>query len=247
VTLLFADPRDERHPALREVAEPEFAAEFQAWPGVAVGAGPTLHGLLDAHGSWGRPLLAVLDAPSPEDDAGVLRRIAFGRAGEVVLISGPAADPARYRRVLQDAGFGYTVDLRLADARRDLLYLAFGTNSPAGLARMKDAMWSVEPVAGVGYRDPRDPARETVPVEPEPRLAPLRRLVMEHLRDRPKPRATVDELQRFALLDTIYKPAPTLRVVQALVRDRLLTRRDAGTLRLTSEVQLADFEQPSLF
>ena len=39
------------------------------------------------------------------------------------------------------------------------LWLLFGTSSLLGVEKMKDAMWAVDPVYGVRYRDPRDPAQ----------------------------------------------------------------------------------------
>jgi hypothetical protein len=42
------------------------------------------------------------------------------------------------------------------------LYLIDGTRNRRGLEKMKEAMWKVDPVQGVHYRDPRNPNQGTL-------------------------------------------------------------------------------------
>lgn len=127
---------------------------------------------------------------------------------------------SQYRRVLREAGFSYVLDFELADERSNLLYLVFGTNSDKGVEKMKDAIWSVDPYQGLGYRDPRDPYQETLPIQPQPQIGPLCRLINEHLQSLPGCAATLDDLRRFVLLDTIFRPGQTSKAVQRLMTER---------------------------
>ncbi|MFF0318932.1 three-Cys-motif partner protein TcmP [Micromonospora sp. NPDC005252] len=145
---------------------------------------------------------------------------------------------SQYRRVLNEAGYQYILDFELADERKNLLYLVYGTNSEKGVEKMKDAIWRADPYQGIGYRDPRDPNQETLPIQPTPQLGPLRRLLLEHLANLPGQNATLDELRRFTLLDTIFRPGQTLNAVRMLAAERSVSigpeaRRVVGSSRIT--------------
>lgn len=144
----------------------------------------------------------------------------------------------QYRRVLNEAGFRYTLDFQLADERNNLLYLVYGTNVEKGVEKMKDAIWAVDPYHGVGYRDPRDPVQETLEIQPTPQTGALLRLLAEHLSRVPGGSATVDELRRFVLLETIYKQTQTLAAVRRLLDRKVLRRSGLGRLDGTSVVVL---------
>ncbi|WP_200216799.1 three-Cys-motif partner protein TcmP [Micromonospora coerulea] len=135
---------------------------------------------------------------------------------------------AQYRRVLNEAGFKYVLDFELADERKNLLYLVFGTNSDRGFEKMKDAIWRVDPYQGIGYRDPRDPNQETLPIRPEPQLGPLRRLILEYLTIIPGRATTLDELRRFTLHRTIFRPGQTLNAVRLLIDEGSVVAEPAG-------------------
>jgi hypothetical protein len=137
------------------------------------------------------------------------------------------------------------LDFELADEKSNLLYLVFGTNSERGVQKMKAAMWGVDPYHGVGYRDPRDPARETLAIEPTPQTAALRRLLLERLDAMPGRVASTDQLRRFVLLETIYRPEQTLKAVQRLMGDGVVEQRDRA--RLTGDSVVALSSQDSLF
>ena len=66
----------------------------------------------------------------------------------------------RYRDTVHAAGFPYVLHFELVDKRGESLFLVFGTTHSKGLTKMKKAMWEVDDVAGIGYRDPRDPVNK---------------------------------------------------------------------------------------
>lgn len=99
--------------------------------------------------------------------------------------------------------------------RGDSYFLFFGTNSPKGLERMKDAMWKLDPVAGQRFRDSTT-VDDPVLFEPEPNLAPL----LATLRERFKQRVfTIEEAEDFTLFKTAFRhnahlKGPTLRAAE---------------------------------
>ncbi|MDG4764508.1 three-Cys-motif partner protein TcmP [Solwaraspora sp. WMMD406] len=112
---------------------------------------------------------------------------------------------AKYRSVLQEVGFPFVLTFELVNTRGHSLFLIFGTTHVRGLQKMKEAMWEVDPVHGVQYRDPADPDQQLLDIELEPVTAPLRRELLEHLRGEPEQTASVSDLRRFALYRTVYK------------------------------------------
>lgn len=102
---------------------------------------------------------------------------------------------------------------------------------------MKEAMWEVDDVAGVGYRDPRDPDQQTLEIEVEPQTGPLRRLLRDHLAALPGQQATVYQLRDFALFGTIYKESQVRPVIEdMLAKGQALAA--GGSLSLSSVVRL---------
>jgi hypothetical protein len=72
----------------------------------------------------------------------------------------------------------YTLTLEMVDESNHALFLIFGTSNDTGLAKMKEAMWTVDPETGVRYRDPRD-VNQTLPnLEFEPDTTLLGRMLM---------------------------------------------------------------------
>lgn len=132
----------------------------------------------------------------------------------------------RYRRTVQAAGFPHVLDFELIDDRGQSLFLVFGTSHPKGLTKMKEAMWEVDSVSGVGYRDPRDPGQETLAIEVEPQTAALERLLTEHLASLPGRRAAIHDLRRFALLETVFKQSQAMTAVRQLVSRGRVLRAD---------------------
>jgi three-Cys-motif partner protein len=74
-------------------------------------------------------------------------------------------------------------------------YLFFGTNDRTGLARMKTAMWKLDPVSGVSFVDSTRPD-QVVMFKTQPDLAPLLAALKEHFGDRV---FTIEEAEEFTL------------------------------------------------
>ncbi|HCB03181.1 MAG TPA: three-Cys-motif partner protein TcmP [Nocardioides sp.] len=148
----------------------------------------------------------------------------FGDQGWRRVAEQPSAEKERwllqrYRSTIRNAGFTHVLDFELVDHTGQSLYLIFGTSHERGLQKMKEAMWEVDPVGGVGYRDPRDPGQQTLEIELEPQTAPLRRLIRAHLETQPEHSATIIALRKFALYQTIYKESQVLPVVRDMLAD----------------------------
>ncbi|NDL57040.1 three-Cys-motif partner protein TcmP [Phytoactinopolyspora mesophila] len=146
----------------------------------------------------------------------------------------------KYRTVLQDAGFSYVLTFELVNTRGLSLFLVFGTTHVRGLQKMKEAMWEVDPISGVQYRDPADPDQELLDIKLEPLTEPLRRELLQYLRNQPKEHAaSVSDLRRFALYRTVYKESQVKPELDILV-DKKLALADGtdGRVRLGGSVRL---------
>lgn len=107
-----------------------------------------------------------------------------------------------YRQRLKEAGFAYRLAFELVDEQGHGFFLIHGTSSDRGLEKMKEAMWKVDPVRGIQFRDPRDPNQTRFDIgASSPDLRGLENLLAEKMSDRP---ATVDDLRRWALVDTVF-------------------------------------------
>ena len=113
---------------------------------------------------------------------------------------------------------------------------------------MKDAMWRVDPVYGVRYRDPHNPDQAMLDIELEPDSAPLLTMLTGRLSVRPR---TLDELRDYALTETVYRPQQVRPLVQQQLTDQRYSRQERGHLRADSVISLAGTgpppEQGSLF
>lgn len=127
----------------------------------------------------------------------------------------------QYRATLRQAGFTHTLYFEMVDEGNRKLYLIFGTQHELGLEKMKDAMWKVDPSYGVRYRDPRDTQQQMLDLVFEPDTAPLRRILHDFISETPDGR-TIPELKRYALLETVYRPAQVINAVRQL--------REAGSV-----------------
>lgn len=147
---------------------------------------------------------------------------------------------AKYRQVLLEVGFPYVLTFELVNTHGHSLFLIFGTTHVRGLQKMKEAMWEVDPIWGVQYRDPADPNQQLLDIEPEPATEPLRRELAHYLGDRPEQIATVSELRRFALFETVYKESQVRPALERMV-DKGLVVGDGpeGHIRLGGSVRLA--------
>ncbi|MGH3321473.1 MAG: hypothetical protein ACRDQA_18625 [Nocardioidaceae bacterium] len=143
----------------------------------------------------------------------------------------------QYRQTLRRAGFGASLTFKMVDEGGHDLHLVFGTTHPVGLDRMKDAMWKVDPIYGVRYRDPRDPHQQLLDIA-DPDTGPLRRDLLAQLGGGPR---SVESLRDYASLETVYRREHVIPVVRGLLREAVLERTPPdgrltklSTVRLTS-------------
>jgi hypothetical protein len=139
-----------------------------------------------------------------------------------------------YRASLRHAGFRYVTSFEMVDDTGFDLHLVFGTSSRVGLEKMKDAMWNVDPVRGVHYRDPRDPGQLTFDFTHSPDLGPLRRALLAELSHGER---TLGQLQDHALLETVYRGPHATKAATSMLGDNLISREPAaGQLRKTTRL-----------
>jgi three-Cys-motif partner protein len=122
---------------------------------------------------------------------------------------------SRYRLMLREAGFQYCLDFELVTRIGESLYLIFGTNHRRGLEKMKQSLWEVDPLQGVGFRDPKDEGEQTLFDLEDPILEPLERMLIDRLAQDEAVR--VEALREFALFHTVYREQ---HVIPALIRLR---------------------------
>jgi three-Cys-motif partner protein len=149
----------------------------------------------------------------------------------------------QYRQSLKMAGFAYCVSFEMLDEGGHELHLIFGTNSLDGLEVIKNAMWKVDRHRGVRYRDPRDPAQESLEIQTDPATGPLRREILAHLRGAPDGR-TLQELKNYTLLETVYRPPHATAAVRALIDTKEVEKVGRGQLTAASVVRLAPARAP---
>ena len=102
---------------------------------------------------------------------------------------------------------------------------------------MKDSLWEVDRVQGVGFRDPRDEQAETLFAINEPMLGPLTRLLEQKLRD--SGRTRIEDLRQFALFETVYRPQHVIRALQPLANQGALVIEGNGKWRRSAFVSPA--------
>lgn len=202
-------------------------AELAVHP-VAGDPGERLPAALAAARAAGAPLLAYLDGPDPTPIAKA------GRPAEVLLLAAAGTWPER-RDAMRDAGFPLTAGVELVEGDHARL-AAFATPSLKSLEAFKNALWAVDEYAGVRYRDPGDPAAHLLDISLKPHPGPLRRALLNHLAA--VGRASVTDLRRFTLTETVYRAADTAGVLTSLLAAGAVTR-DPQRGRLAGDVIIA--------
>ena len=151
----------------------------------------------------------------------------------------------KYRSTLSDSGFPHVLTFELVNNRGQSLFLIFGTTHPRGLEKMKEAMWAVDPVNGVQYRDPADPNQQLLDIQPEPVTAPLQRELLGYLTGAEHHTATVGELRDYAFFHTVYKKSQVKPVLDELAAKGIVSGdtpdghvRFSGTVRLNGHHEL---------
>jgi three-Cys-motif partner protein len=94
-------------------------------------------------------------------------------------------------------------------------FLYFASNNRLGLAKMKEAMWKVDPGGGFTFSDATN-FDQAVLFQPEPDRRALRRLVAERFAKR---RATVDQIENFIVEDTPFHKGHYIRVLASMETD----------------------------
>jgi hypothetical protein len=103
--------------------------------------------------------------------------------------------------------------------------LFFGTNNELGLRRMKEAMWALDPITGQHFADSTTTG-QLVLFQDAVDVRPLRIALRDHVGTRP---FTIEEAERFTLLETAYIPShlrkPILIPAEAEGQLKVLTPR----------------------
>ncbi|MDX3186852.1 hypothetical protein PV458_00405 [Streptomyces sp. MN03-5084-2B] len=172
------------------------------------------------------PMLAHLSGPWPP-------ALVRGKAHEVLLSADSGAD---HRERLREAGLGCAVAVELVADDGTARTLVFATADDRHLATFKNELWAADEFAGIRYRDPADAEGTLVDISLTPQLLPLRRALLAEL-DR-RGAATVAELQRFALLETIYRAEDAVGALTAAVAAGQVGR-EPGKGRLSSRTVLS--------
>lgn len=179
----------------------------------------------------GGPTLAHLDIGRLTEAGAwsIIAELGRGKGREVVLTSPPGAREDRER--FHAAGLPCAVAVELVADDESARLLAFATREPKHLATFKNELWEVDEFAGIRYRDPRDEEHTLVDISETPQLLPLRRMLLAELARRGS--CPVADLQRYTLLETIYRPADTLGALHsAAVAGEITREPEKG--RLTS-------------
>jgi hypothetical protein len=118
-------------------------------------------------------------------------------------------------------GFRFVVSFEMLDQHGHDLHLVFGTAHRAGLEKMKNAMWAVDPIGGLRFRDPSDPEQGLLDFTIDPDLRPLTRSLFAVLGRGPR---TLAELKDHALVETVYRPPHARMAVQKLLQQGAVER-----------------------
>jgi hypothetical protein len=161
------------------------------------------------------PMLAHLSGAWPP-------ALARGKAHEVLLATEPGTD---HRERLRTAGLECAVAVDLVAEDGSARALIFATADGRHLTTFKNELWAVDEFAGIRYRDPRDTEGTLVDISLTPQLLPLRRALLAELDRRGS--GTVAELQRFTLLETIYRAEDAVGALTAAVAAGQVTREPA--------------------
>ncbi|MCP4383419.1 MAG: three-Cys-motif partner protein TcmP [Hyphomicrobiales bacterium] len=108
-----------------------------------------------------------------------------------------------YMRQLQDVGgftFVRSFDMMDLDRGRTAYFLMFGTRHHKGLQVMKDAMWSLDPIAGAQFSGHAGDQQMLFSEELD--VSPLRRAILDRFTGES---AAVEMIERFVIEETDYK------------------------------------------
>ena len=114
-----------------------------------------------------------------------------------------------YERQLHDvAKFTYVREFEmLRTDGHPAYYLIHATRSEKGVGKMKDAMWKVDPGSGFSFSD-RHAGQGSLLVGDHVDTGPLRAALVANFAGKT---ASIEQLERFTLLETLYHPSSHLR------------------------------------
>ena len=126
-----------------------------------------------------------------------------------------------YKKQLQDVcrfNFVRSFELMSASRGRTEYMLIFGTRHAKGLQAMKDAMWRLDPTAGVAFRG--SAGNQLVLFEPKPDTAPLKTALVEQFSGLT---VLVEEIEKFVIEETDYKDTHYRPVLKDLEKSGYLS------------------------
>lgn len=106
-------------------------------------------------------------------------------------------------------------------------FLFFASNNQLGLAKMKEAMWKVDPAGGFTFSDATN-LNQAVLFQPEPDRNELRRLIAERFAAR---RATIGQIENFVVEETPFHAGHYRKVLARMEGDGALIPVDAAPNR----------------
>lgn len=145
-----------------------------------------------------------------------------------------------YKTSLKNAGYEHSLAFVMVDEGGRQVVLLFGTNHPKGIEKMKDAMWGVDPVHGIRYRDPADPDQTLLDITLEPDLAPLRTILLRRIAQGP---LSLENLRNYTNESTVYRSTHARTTALKLLSDSAISKgsdrilRPETTLSITSAGQ----------
>lgn len=118
--------------------------------------------------------------------------------------------------------FVRTFEILDVDRGRTAYFLVFGTRNIKGLEVMKEAMWNVDPVAGVRFSG--FAGDQMMLFDPEPDLKPLKRALLDHFKETT---TCAENVRQYVLEQTDYKRSHCTEVLRELENEELIecTRR----------------------
>ena len=135
------------------------------------------------------------------------------------------------RQLCEVGGFPFVRDFEMMDVDRGrtAYFLMFGTRHHKGLEVMKDAMWAIDPVAGVrfsGYA-----GNQLMMFAEEPDFTPLREALLDRFAGE---LVTVEAIERFVIEETDYKKTQYKKqVLKVLEEEGMVVCESDRKLRLT--------------
>ena len=176
--------------------------------------------------------LDVVDGALAEADAWrLVAELGRGKGREVLLTLPAGGRATDHCERLGAAGLACVVVVELVSDDGSAQLMMFATGDGKRLASFKNELWAVDEFAGIRYRDPHDDERALVDISLTPQLLPLRRELLAELARRGS--STVAELQRYTLLQTIYRPGDVVGALTSAASAGVISR-DPEKGRLTA-------------